>query len=385
VRTPSRILIADDNALNVDVLRTRLAAHGYEIVTAADGEEALAAARESLPDLILLDVMMPKVDGLDVCRRLKADPALPFIPVIMVTAKTDTRDIVAGLEAGGDEYLTKPVDQAALVARVKSMLRIKALHDTVQEQAARLEAQTAQLAAWNERLQQRVEEQLAELERASRLRRFLAPQLVDLVLSSGGEALLESHRREITVVACDLRGATAFGEAAEPEEVMGVLRQYHQAMGELIFEYGATFEGFRGDGLFMFFNDPLPCPDPPARAVRMAVAMQGRMAELTESWRRRGHDLGMGVGIAQGYATLGQIGFEGRYDYGSVGGVSNLAARLCDQAQPGQILVSQRVYAEVEELAHAERLPDLTLKGFPRPVPAYSVLRLMEEPASSVR
>jgi class 3 adenylate cyclase len=376
VRIPPRILIVDDNPQNLDIFRTRLGIHGYEILTASDGEEGLAAAREKLPDLILLDVMMPKLDGIEVCRRLKQDPTLPFMPIIMATAKADSKDIVAGLEAGGDEYVTKPVDQAALVARVKSMLRIKALHDTVQEQAARLEAQAAQLAEWNRTLEQRVAAQVVELERVGRLKRFLSPQLAELIVSSGDEKLLESHRREITVVFCDLRGFTAFAETAEPEEVMGVLREYHAAMGPLIFQFEGTLERFAGDGLMVFFNDPLPCPDPAARAVRMAVAMRARAGELGAMWRKRGHALGFGVGIALGYATLGKIGFEGRFDYGAIGTVTNLAARLCSEAQGGQILISQRVYTAVEEWVEAEPVGEFTLKGLHRPVAVYNVLRL---------
>jgi adenylate cyclase len=378
MRVPPRILIADDQPMNVDILQTRLAVHGYEILTAADGEEALAVARERLPDLILLDIMMPKMDGLEVCRLLKGDAALPFMPVIMVTAKADTQDIVAGLEVGADEYLTKPVDQAALVARVKSMLRIKALHDTVREQADRLEAQAVQLADWNRTLEQRVAEQLAELERIGRLKRFFSPQLAELIVSTGEETLLESHRREVTVVFCDLRGFTAFSEITEPEEVMQVLREYHAALGELIFRFEGTLERFAGDGLMVFFNDPVPCPDPAARAVRMAVAMRQRVGELTETWRKRGHQLDLGVGIAQGYATLGKIGFEGRFDYAAIGMVTNLAARLCGEAAGGQILISQRICAAVEALAVTEPVGELSLKGFVRPVPAYTVCALKD-------
>jgi len=364
--------------MNVDILQTRLAVHGYEILTAADGEEALGVARAQLPDLILLDIMMPKMDGLEVCRLLKGDAALPFMPIIMVTAKADTKDIVAGLEAGADEYLTKPVDQAALVARVKSMLRIKALHDTVQEQAVRLEAQALQLADWNRTLEQRVAEQLAELERIGRLKRFFSPQLAELIVSTGEEKLLESHRREVTVVFCDLRDFTAFSETTEPEEVMEVLREYHTALGELIFRFEGTLERFAGDGLMVFFNDPVPCPDPAARAVRMAVAMRQRVGELTGTWRKRGHQLDFGVGIAQGYATLGKIGFEGRFDYAAIGTVTNLAARLCGEAAGGQILISQRVYAAVEALAVADQVGELSLKGFVKPVPAYNVWALKD-------
>jgi adenylate cyclase len=301
VRTPPLILIVDDEPTNLEILQTRLVAHDYEILTATDGEAGLAIAREKHPDLILLDIMMPKMDGIEVCRHLRADSSLPFMPIIMVTAKADSKDVVAGLEAGGDEYLTKPVDHAALVARVKSMLRIKALHDTVSEQSA-------QLAEWNRTLEKRVAEQLAELERVGRLKRFLSPQLAELIISSEKEGLLESHRGEITVVFCDLRGFTAFSETVEPEEVMAVLREYHGAMGTLIFRFQGTLERFTGDGLMVFFNDPLPCPDPAARAVRMAAAMRECVGELSENWRKRGHQLDFGVGISQGYATLGKIG-----------------------------------------------------------------------------
>ena len=281
--------------------------------------------------------MMPKIDGIEVCRRLKADPALPFMPIILVTAKADPSDIVAGLEAGADEYLTKPVDQAALVARVRSMLRIKALHDKVQEQAAELRAQAEQLATWNRDLEQRVAEQLDEIERIGRLKRFLAPQIAELVVVGRRGRLLESHRREIAVVFCDLRGFTAFAETAEPEEVMTVLREYHAALGELIHRYEGTLERFAGDGLMVLFNDPMPCPDPALRAVRHGGADARPGGAM--SWRAgagSGHELGFGVGIAQGYATLGRIGFEGRFDYTAIGTVVNLAARLCGEAKAGR-------------------------------------------------
>lgn len=374
MREPPRILIVDDQPVNVDILQTRLAVHGYEILTAYDGEEALDKARIELPDLILLDIMMPKIDGIEVCRRLKADETLPFMPIIMVTAKADTKDVVVGLDAGADEYLTKPVDQTSLVARVKSMLRIKALHDTVQDQAA-------QLAEWNQTLEQRVQEQLGELERMGRLKRFFSPQLSELVVSAGGEKLLQSHRREVTVVFCDLREYTAFSEAAEPEEVMEVLREYHTALGHLIFRFEGTLERFTGDGLMVFFNDPLPCEDHAARAVRMAVAMRQEMTKLIDTWQRRGHQLDFGVGISQGYATLGMIGFEGRVDYAAVGPSINLASRLCDTAQHGQILISQRVFTSVEDLVEADPVGELVLKGLRDPVLAYNVVRLQESEA----
>ncbi len=376
MRTPPRILVVDDNPENLDIFQARLARHGYEIVTAKDGEEALAVAKESLPDLILLDIMMPKLDGIEVCRRLRADPAFPFTPIVMVTARGDAKDIVAGLEAGGDEYLTKPVDQAALVARVKSMLRIKALHDTAQEQSAQLAAQAAELSELNRTLEERVQAQVAQLERLGRLKRFFSPQLAELILTGDAEDPLKSHRRELTVVFLDLRGFTAFAETAEPEEVMGVLREYHAAMGKLILAHEGTLERFMGDGMMIFFNDPVPVPNPAERAVRMALAMRERVEQLTARWRKQGYDLGCGTGLAQGYATIGAIGFEGRWDYGAIGTVANLAARLCAEAKAGQILVPHRFLGTVEELVEAEPVGELSLKGFHRPIAAFNILRL---------
>jgi class 3 adenylate cyclase/CheY-like chemotaxis protein len=376
LRTPPRILVVDDVPENLDIVRMRLQAHGYEVVTAVDGEEALVRARETDPDLVLLDIMMPKLDGISALKQLKQDAALRFIPVILLTAKSDTADVVAGLEAGGDDYLTKPFDQAALIARVRSMLRIKALHDMVQEQAAKLQEQTEQLAEWNRTLEQRVAAQVAEIERVGRLRRFLAPQIAEVIASSDDNGrLLESHRREVTVVFCDLRGFTAFTESTEPEEVMGVLRDYHTSLGELIFQYEGTLERFAGDGILILFNDPVQCADHAERAVRMAVDMRESVAVLLDRWRKRGHDLGFGVGIAFGYATLGQIGFDKRLEYAAVGSVTNLASRLCDEARSGQILISQRIYGLVESLIEGAHVGDLNLKGFRRPMPTYEVVR----------
>ena len=366
MRTPSRILIVDDNPTNVKVLQTRLAAEGYEVLTAADGEEGLAAARQHTPDLILLDVMMPKLDGFEVCRRLRADAAFPFTPIIMVTAMADSKDVVAGLEAGGDEYLTKPVDHAALAARVRSMLRIKRLHDQV-------EALAAEVKEWNASLERRVAAQVGELERVGRLRRFFSPQLAELIVNGGTEDPLKSHRREITVVFLDLRGFTAFAEVAEPEEVMGVLREYHQATGKLILEYEGTLEHFTGDGITILFNDPIPIPNPSERAVRMALAIRERVGRMAEDWVKRGYELSLGIGIAQGFATIGAIGFEGRWDYSAIGTVTNLAARLCGEVPGDQILIAQRVYAGIETLVEVEAQEVLTLKGFRRPVIAYRV------------
>ncbi|MBT2322388.1 response regulator [Variovorax paradoxus] len=374
VRTPPRILIVDDNATNVKILRARLGSEGYEVVSAADGEEGLAAARQLTPDLILLDLMMPKLGGIEVCRRLRADPDFPFTPIIIVTAMADLKDVVAGLEAGGDEYLTKPVDHAALAARVRSMLRIKRLHD-------RVEALVAEMKEWNASLERRVATQVAELERVGRLRRFFSPQLAELIVSGGAEDPLQSHRREITVVFLDLRGFTAFAEVAEPEEVMSVLRQYHAATGELIVAHEGTLERFTGDGMMIFFNDPVPAPDAAERAVRMSLAIRDRVGSIAEAWLRRGYSLGLGIGIAQGFATIGAIGFEGRWDYGAIGTVTNLAARLCGEAEGNQILISRPVYAQLESMLDVEAPQALSLRGFQRPVDCFRVRGMKASPS----
>ncbi|MDM0074329.1 response regulator [Variovorax sp. J2P1-59] len=366
MRTPPRILIVDDNATNVKILQARLASEGYEVVSAADGEEGLSAARQLTPDLILLDLMMPKLGGIEVCRRLRADPAFPFTPIIMVTAMADLKDVIAGLEAGADEYLTKPVDHAALAARVRSMLRIKDLHD-------RVESLVDEMKQWNASLERRVATQVSELERVGRLRRFFSPQLAELIVSGGAEDPLQSHRREITVVFLDLRGFTSFAERSEPEEVMGVLRQYHAATGELILAHEGTLEHFSGDGMMIFFNDPIPIPDAAERAVRMSLAIRERIGSIAEAWVRRGYSLGLGIGIAQGFATIGAIGFDGRWDYGAIGTVTNLAARLCGEASGNQILISRPVYAQLESMLDVEPPQALSLKGFQRPVDCFSV------------
>jgi len=373
MRDPPLILVVDDVPDNVDILHMRLEAQAYEVMTAGDGLEALEKIRKLTPDLVLLDVMMPKLDGIETVKRLKADPSLPFIPVILVTAKADASDVIGGLEAGGDDYLTKPVDHAALSARVRAMLRIKALHDTVQDQAKRLEDQAAELAAWNQRLEERVKLQLDEIEKVGRLKRFLAPQLAEMIVSTGDEGILASHRRDIVVVFCDLRGYTAFAETGEPEEVWAVLREFHAAVGPLVTRFEGTLDHFSGDGLMVYFNDPLPCPDPADRAVRMAVEMRAAVGELMSGWRRRGFDLGLGIGVAQGYATLGQIGFEERVDYTAIGTVTNLAARLCGEARDGQILLSKRVATAVEATVTLEEIGNLALKGLSQAVAVYNV------------
>jgi adenylate cyclase len=373
MREPPLILVVDDVPDNVDILQMRLESQGYDVITAGDGEQALAATRERLPDLVLMDIMMPKLDGIAAMKQLKADASLPFIPVILVTARADAKDVVAGIEAGGDDYLTKPVDQAALMARVRAMLRIKALHDTVQDQAGKLADQAAELAMWNKELEARVRAQLGEIERMGTLKRFLAPQLAELIVARGDEKILEIHRRDIVVVFCDLRGFTSFAVTAEPEEVLDLLNEYHAVLGPLIIAAEGTLDHFSGDGLMVIFNDPLPCPDPAEHAVRMAVEMRAAITRLQTDWRRRGRDIGFGIGIAQGYATLGQIGFAERVDYTAIGTVCNIASRLCDEAKSGQILVSKRVAGAVENLFPLEEIGEIALKGLAQPVAIYNV------------
>jgi adenylate cyclase len=360
-----KILVVDDVPRNVKLLADILAVKGYEVVTAASGTEALETIRDEKPDLVLLDVMMPDMDGYEVCAAIRTEAAGRMLPVVLVTA-LDASERVKGLECGADDFLTKPINQPELLARVKSLLRIKSLYDEVQ-------AQRAELAEWNRTLEERVAAGIAQLERLSRMKRFFSPQVADLLLSGETDDPLQSHRSEITVVFLDLRGYTEFSESTDPEEVMGVLREYHAAMGRLIMAYEGTLERFAGDSIMIFFNDPIPVKNPARHAVRMALEMQRDFAKLAVNWSKRGHHLDMGIGIAQGYATLGAIGFEGRLDYGAIGTVCSLAARLCAQAKGGQTLVSQRVLVHIEDLVEAESVGELNLKGFHRPIPAFNV------------
>ena len=362
MRDPARILVVDDVADNVEILRMRLESMGYEVVVAEDGEQALERVRETLPDLILLDIMMPKIDGLEVARRLKADTGLPFIPIIMVTAKATAQDVLAGLEAGGDDYLTKPIDHGSLIVRVRAMLRIKALHD--------------QITALNEGLEKKVLDQVDELERVGRLKRFLAPQLAQAIISSGDEKILENHRREVAAFFCDLRGFTSFSETAEPEDIMALLAEYHGAVGPLIRKYEGTLDRFTGDGMLVFFNDPVPCPDPAERAAKLALEMRAAVAMLVPQWAKRGHTLGFGIGMAQGYATLGRIGFEDRFDYTAIGAVINLAARLCADAKDGQILVTGRLATAIEDVVEMEDLGERDIRGMSRAIAVRNLVSL---------
>ena len=362
----ARILVVDDLPANVRLLEAILAPAGYSVLSASSGPEALELVTAHLPDLVLLDVQMAGMNGYEVCRRIRENETTALLPVVMVTSH-DSEARIDGIRAGADDFVTKPLDQQELLLRVRSLVRIKQYHDTIA-------AQAGELAEWNQTLEARVAEQVEELARMARLRRFLSPTLAEVVMERG-ESVLESHRRELAVLFADLRGWTDFSAATEPEEVMSVVGSYHEAVGELISKYDATVGWFAGDGLMVWFNDPVPCDEPAGQAVRMAIEMREAMTALTAAWRKRGHELDFSIGVALGYATIGRIGFEGRYDYGAVGSVLNLASRLCDASEPGQIVVSQRVLAEVEEFVEVQPLGSLALKGFGRPVEAFALAR----------
>jgi class 3 adenylate cyclase len=358
---PNKILIVDDEPFNLDLLEQELADQGYVMERAIDGAEALEKVPVFQPDLILLDYMMPKMNGLEVLKRLRENESHKSIPVIFLTAKATQEDKIRGLDAGADDYVIKPFDSFELWARVRAMMRIKQMHDALDE--------------WNRTLTERVQQQVNELQRVNRLKRYLSPQIAETILRED-ESLFKSHRREITVVFLDLRGFTAFSDGAEPEEVMEVLRGYHAAMGKLIFQFGGTLERFAGDGIMIFFNDPIPCPDHAEKAVRMALARPATVSELRAEWLKTGYHLDLGIGIAAGYATLGNIGFEGRMDYGAIGNVTNLAARLCGEARGGQMLINQRTLSKIADLVEVEPLEELQLKGVNRPVAAFNIVKL---------
>jgi adenylate cyclase len=366
-----RILVVDDVPENVRLLEAVLTPHGYDVLTATDGRDAIELAASAEPDLVLLDVLMPELDGYSVCRELREREQTEMLPVIMLTSSVGHEKTQA-IEAGADDFIPKPFNHHELLTRVRSLIRIKRYHDTITSQAS-------ELLALNRTLEERVATQVAELERLRRMRRFLSPQLADAIVDSGNDSILQSHRRQVAMFFADLRGWTSFADAVEPEELMRVLAEFHATIGGLVRRFDATVGFLEGDGIQLFFNDPIEIPDAALRAVKLGCALREEMAALIPRWRKRGYDLGFGAGIALGYATCGEVGFEGRSDYAAVGAVTNLASRLADEAADGQILIAQRLYAEVEDAVEVERVGEFTLKGFNRPVLAFNVVALREE------
>lgn len=354
-------LIVDDSAVNRQLLTRHLASIGIDAREAVDGRAALATLREpgNNVGVVLLDVVMPDMDGYETLAAIKSDEALRHLPVIMISGVEELDSVVRCIQLGATDYLPKPFNPTILAARVRASLADKRMRDLEIAHAAEQAALLQTIARQKEELS-----------------RFLSPQVAALVSSPEGEQMLAGHRREATAVFCDLRGFTAFSDSAEPEEVLGMLREYHSKMGELIVRYEGTLEHFAGDGMMVFFNDPVLQPDHVERAVRMAVAMREMFAGFAAPWAKLGFELGFGVGIACGYATLGRIGFEGRYDYGMVGTAVILASRLSSAAAADQILLNPRAHAAVEELVETEPVGALQLKGFARAVEAVNVVGL---------
>jgi DNA-binding response OmpR family regulator len=371
---PHKILVVDDTPGNVKLLTDLLTIKGYEVATAESGHEALARIEADCPDLVLLDVMMPGMNGYEVCQKIRQNPATEILPVVMVTALDPAQERTKGIEAGADDFLGKPVNQQELLARVRSLLRVKEYYDTIQDQKA-------QLAEWNKKLESRIEEQVAKLDKMGRLKGFLSPHLAEMVMAGEAADPLKPHRSAVTVVYIDLRGFTAFSQVSEPEEIMTVLNEYHAEMGALIQKFDGTIENFIGDGIMVIFNDPVPVPNPTELAIRMVIAMRKEMAKLKIIWQKRGYDLDCGYGIAHGYATIGAIGFGSRWHYSTIGTVANLASRLCDETKGPQIVINQKTLSHIEDIVETEPLGLLDLKGFSKPINSFNVIRLKDDQA----
>jgi class 3 adenylate cyclase len=356
---PARILVVDDIPANIKVLKGILEFNGYEVVPASSGKEAIQKVYTSNVDLVLLDVMMPDMSGYEVCKTLRATAMTEILPVVMVTALDAPDERMRALEVGADDFLSKPFNQTELLARVRSLLRIKRLQDEVK--------------IWSYELENRVKEQTRHLERLNRLKGFFAPELVETVMSVGGERVLQPHRREVTVIFMDLRGFTAFTEAAEPEEVTGLLIEYQAMVEPIATAHRGTLDSFAGDGMMIIFNDPIELPDAAEQAVRMALAVHENFIPLRDDWRRRNFSLDLGIGLATGQATCGAFGMGGRSYYTAIGRVCNLAARLCGEAKAGQTLTDANTYSRVQDLFEGESLGPIMLKGFKAPIPAVDI------------
>ena len=368
----ARVLVVDDDPLNRMMLTLGLEEQGLTVVQAEDGQDGLDLLELEPFDLVITDIEMPRLDGHALLDRRSGAARWSDTPFIVVSGVDEMESIVRCIQRGAEDYLPKPFDPVLLAARVGASLEKKRLRDSERALLETVSRQAEELRAWNEELEARVAEKVQEVERLGKLQRFVAPQLAEILMSDR-DGVLESHRREIAVLFCDLRGFTPFSETAEPEDVMAVLRELHEGVVPLVFAHEGTLAQFTGDGMMIIFNDPIPCTDPAVRAVDMGVAMIDRARELADVWRKRGHLLEMGAGVALGYATCGRIGYEGRFEYTAIGTVVNLAARLCGEARGGQLLVSERVRGAVEATHVIEDVGELVLKGIGRPVPGAAV------------
>ena len=356
--TPATVLVVDDDPLNRQLLSMSIGHLGHVVIEAGNGREAVAQLADHAVDVVLTDIEMPEMDGYALLEHRSGDDRLKAIPFIVISGVEEMASIIQCISLGAEDYLPKPFDPVLLHARLGATLDKKRMTDELQQ--------------LNEHLAERVDEKVAEVERLNSLRRFVSPQLAQ-ALADGGDGILASHRREITAFFCDLRGFTSFSETAEPEEVMDVLRDFHHAVGPMIFDHQGTIAQFTGDGLLVFFNDPVQVDDPAWNAVQLAVAMRDRTGELSADWKRRGHDLELGIGIAVGYATCGEIGFDGRTEYTAIGTVVNLSARVCAIAAGGQILVTNKVLLAIDDRIESTSLGDTEFKGISRPVPIHEI------------
>jgi adenylate cyclase len=369
---PYRILVVDDQSMSRKLLTDLLTANDYVVTEASGGREALQKIHDEPPDLVLLDVLMPDLNGYEVCTAIREQPAGEVLPIVMVTALDQTKERVRGLEAGADDFLSKPINRPELIARVKSLLRIKSLYDVVQSQAD-------ELAELNTGLARRVQEQIEQLGRLTQLKRFFPPQLAEQIVSGDLNDPMQTRRREVTVVVLGLRGFNAFADTSEPEEVMRLLRSFHAEMGTMIEAHGGTLEQFTGSSMIVILNDPVVVEDPARHAVLMALEMQQRFEDFLSDWRKRGYDFGLGIGISHGFATIGAIGDEERASYGVIGRVTNVASGLCEEAAAGEILISTPVKALTEESVNVEEVEQINMTEFARTVSVYRVTGMRAE------
>lgn len=369
------ILVVDDTPANL-TLMTGLLQNDYQVRAATSGEKALKIAfSDNPPDLILLDIMMPEMDGHEVCRRLKADDKTREIPVIFLTAMSEVEDEEKGLNLGAVDYITKPVSPPIALVRIRSHLALYQSLRSLELTKETIRKQADQLKLLNSGLEKRVEDQDGQLDRLNIMKEFFSPQISEAIVGRGMD-IFKTHRVNVTVVFLDLRGFTYFSDNAEPEEVMAVLGGYHEVMGGIINAFQGTVGHFAGDGLMVYFNDPIPQEGHIEIAAQMCVRMMTEFKPLMQKWRKQGFDLDLGIGFANGYATLGTIGFDGRRDYACIGSVCNLAARLCGEAKGGQIFTNLKTYRQIEDLVNGQEVEDLNLKGFSKPVQTVEVISL---------